>query len=110
LRNNKASALLITFREEDVEAANYADDIAEAFNRGGWVVSGPVPVAGSPAAGVLLEMDDFRSPRPGSALLIDVLAAVGINARVTLVTYAGPTHYRLMIGADADYVPRPVAA
>lgn len=102
LRNNKKYALLVAFLDEDVDASNYARDLAEVLGEAGWVVSGPFPVACGSAVGILVEVNDFSRSHPGVRLLVDVLAAAGINARVTQATSTGPNHYHLMIGAEAN--------
>jgi len=40
LRNNKKYALSFALLDEDVDASNYARDLAEVLREGGWVVSG----------------------------------------------------------------------
>jgi hypothetical protein len=102
LRNNKTYALSIAFMDGDVDAANYARDLATALAQGGWVVSGPFPVACGSAAGVHVEINDVGASHPGARLLMDVLIAVGIDAGVTQGTSIGPNHYRLVIGAEAN--------
>jgi hypothetical protein len=83
LRNNKKHAVLITIPDDDVDASNYARDLAEVLGGGGWIVSGPFAVARGHAVGILIKVHDVSRSHPDARLLMDVLAAVGINARLT---------------------------
>jgi hypothetical protein len=102
LRNNKRYGLSVALLDEDVDASNYARDLAEVLGEGGWVVSGPFPSACSSAAGILMEVNDFSRFHPGTRLLVDVLAAAGIKAKVTQATDIRSNHYYLIIGAEAS--------
>jgi hypothetical protein len=102
LRNNKKYGLSVALLDEDVDASNYARDLAEVLREGGWVVSGPFSSACGSAAGILMEVTDFNEFHPGARLLVDVLAAAGINVKVTQATNTGPNHYYLTIGAEAN--------
>ena len=101
LRNNKKYALSFALLDEDVDASNYARDLAEVLREGGWVVLGPFSSACG-SAGILMEVNDFSRFHPGTRLLVDVLAAAGINAKVTQATDTRSNHHYLIIGAEAS--------
>jgi hypothetical protein len=86
LRNNKKYALSISFPDTDIDASNYARELAEVFGAGGCEVSGPLPAARSPAVGILVKVYDSSKTHPGARLLMDVLAAAGINVSGTQAT------------------------
>ena len=64
LRNNKKYALSIAFTDGDVNAAKYARDLAAAFAKGGWVVSGAFPVACGSSVGLHVEVNDLGGSQP----------------------------------------------
>ena len=102
LRNNKKYALSISFADTDVDASNYACDLANVLGAGGWVVSGPFPVARSPAVGILVKVYDSSKTHPGARLLMDVLAAAGINVSGTQATDKVPEYCYLVIEEEAS--------
>jgi hypothetical protein len=102
LRNNKKYGLSVALLDEDVDASNYARDLAAVLREGGWVVSGPFSSARGSAAGILMEVNESSGFHPGARLLVDVLAAAGIDAKVTQATNTRSNHYYLTIGAEAS--------
>ncbi len=102
LRNNKKYAVLITIPDDDVDASNYARDLADVLGGGGWIVSGPFAVARGPAVGILIRVHDLSRSHPGARLLIDVLAAVGINVRPRQDLGERSAYSYLMVGAERN--------
>jgi len=102
LRKNKPHAVLLTFAGGDIDVSDFACDLAQVLRKGGWNVSGPSPAAYVPMAGVLVGVDDFSSPHPSALLLVDVLTAAGIGAKMVQAAVSGSDRCCLIVGCLAS--------
>ena len=101
--------LVPTSRLMDVESANYAAQLADAFREAGWQVSAPNPTfLGNTSSDVTLAVTE-DSHRPVAGQVAAILNAVGVVCRVELKgrgQLGVPTHgLYLIVGAKAKAAP-----
>jgi len=81
LKQNKKYWVIIFYSGDRIEDVAYAQDFASVLKEAGWRVSGPEASARLFPEGLRVGVQDPRDPCPSASLLVDILTAVGIDAK-----------------------------
>ncbi len=109
LRRNRKYSLQVTSIGKEVDAFNFACDLADALREAGWEVRVPSTAGHFPTESVFVGVNNLSSPHPSAGLLVDVLTSVGIRAKLVPVSDAGPSGCCLIVVGTGNWrIPGPV--